>query len=142
MSRTDPQVNFRIPAELKAKLESAAEQNKRSTTAELVARLDASFIGEAPSEDLLPASRAKEISAIARQSIPGIVKKRILEGINQAVAMGHATANIDFHDLELEQLPGADIDDLISVFSEWLKNAGYEIEWDGSESLWIRFDDL
>ncbi|TBU86777.1 Arc family DNA-binding protein [Phytopseudomonas dryadis] len=43
MSRSDPQVNFRMPAELKAKLEEAAARNKRSTTAEIVARLEASF---------------------------------------------------------------------------------------------------
>ncbi|MDR7024807.1 Arc family DNA-binding protein [Pseudomonas peli] len=43
MSRIDPQVNFRMPAELKKKLEEAAAQNKRSTTAEIVARLEASF---------------------------------------------------------------------------------------------------
>lgn len=43
MSRIDPQVNFRMPAELKKKLEDAAAKNKRSTTAEIVARLDATF---------------------------------------------------------------------------------------------------
>ncbi|MCY1388630.1 hypothetical protein D9M71_34050 [compost metagenome] len=82
------------------------------------------------------------MSAIARQSIPGIVKKRVLEGINQSVSMGHATASIDLRDLELEQLPGNDISTLIEVFSEWLQKAGYEIDWDGSDNLWIRFDDL
>ena len=43
MARTDPQLNFRIPAELKERLESASLQNKRTLTAELVARLEASF---------------------------------------------------------------------------------------------------
>lgn len=46
MSRSDPQVNFRIPAELKAQLEAAAEKNKRSITAELVARLEESFAAD------------------------------------------------------------------------------------------------
>lgn len=43
MSRTDPQVNFRMPSELKAKLEETAAQHKRSTTAELIARLETTF---------------------------------------------------------------------------------------------------
>lgn len=43
MSRTDVQVNFRMPAELKARLEQAAKENHRSVTAELVARLENSF---------------------------------------------------------------------------------------------------
>ena len=40
MARTDPQVNLRIPAELKDALDAAAEANKRSLTAEIVARLE------------------------------------------------------------------------------------------------------
>lgn len=43
MSRTDPQFNLRIPAELKAQVEEAAKENKRSATAEIVARLEESF---------------------------------------------------------------------------------------------------
>jgi len=43
MARTDPQVNLRIPAALKEKLEAASVANSRSITAEVVARLEASF---------------------------------------------------------------------------------------------------
>lgn len=43
MARSDPQLNFRIPAELRDKLEAAAKENNRSLTGELIARLDQSF---------------------------------------------------------------------------------------------------
>ena len=43
MARHDPQVNFRIPAELKEQLEQAAKDNNRSLTAELINRLDESL---------------------------------------------------------------------------------------------------
>lgn len=43
MARSDPQLNFRIPIELREKLESAAKENNRSLTGELVARLEQSF---------------------------------------------------------------------------------------------------
>lgn len=43
MARTDPQVNFRIPAELKDKLDAAAKENNRTITAELILRLEATF---------------------------------------------------------------------------------------------------
>jgi hypothetical protein len=43
MSRTDPQFNLRIPAALKAQVEEAAKHNKRSATAEIIARLQDSF---------------------------------------------------------------------------------------------------
>jgi hypothetical protein len=43
MARDDPQVNLRLPAALKERLDEASEQNKRSLTAEVVARLEESF---------------------------------------------------------------------------------------------------
>ncbi|KAB0544169.1 Arc family DNA-binding protein [Kerstersia gyiorum] len=43
MARTDPQVNFRMPADLRDRLAEAAKQSNRTLTAELVARLEASF---------------------------------------------------------------------------------------------------
>lgn len=43
MARTDPQVNFRIPADLLEKIKAEAAVNNRTITAELVSRLEASF---------------------------------------------------------------------------------------------------
>lgn len=43
MARHDPQMNFRIPAELKERLEVAAKDNNRSLTSELVSRIEASL---------------------------------------------------------------------------------------------------
>lgn len=60
MSRTDVQVNFRMPAELKAELERAAKENRRSVTAELVARLEASF-GSDQQIDLIAERLAKRL---------------------------------------------------------------------------------
>ncbi|AZD07572.1 hypothetical protein C4K26_2169 [Pseudomonas chlororaphis] len=42
MSRIDLQVNFRMPASLKDELEALAKRNRRSLTAEIVARLERS----------------------------------------------------------------------------------------------------
>ena len=50
MARTDSQLNFRIPAELREQLEAAALANNRSLTGELVARLGQSFEGVSPAE--------------------------------------------------------------------------------------------
>ncbi|CAG4919204.1 Arc family DNA-binding protein [Paraburkholderia saeva] len=46
MARDEPQVNLRIPADLKDRIDKAAEKNKRSMTAEVVARLEESFGGQ------------------------------------------------------------------------------------------------
>ncbi|MEW2849788.1 Arc family DNA-binding protein [Stenotrophomonas maltophilia] len=46
MARTDPQVNFRVPAELLDRLKQSAADNNRTITAELVNRLEGSFLDE------------------------------------------------------------------------------------------------
>ena len=43
MARTDPQINIRVPAELKKKLELLATENSRSLNAEVVTRLESSL---------------------------------------------------------------------------------------------------
>lgn len=43
MSRDDPQLNLRLPSELKSKLELSAKNNNRSLNAETVIRLARSF---------------------------------------------------------------------------------------------------
>jgi hypothetical protein len=55
MARNDPQVNLRMPAELKDRLDQAAETSKRSLTAEIIARLEMTFKSGSrpPFEDVL-----------------------------------------------------------------------------------------
>ncbi len=43
MARNDPQMNLRVPMELKEKIEKAALDNGRTITAEAVHRLEKSF---------------------------------------------------------------------------------------------------
>lgn len=64
------QVNFRMPAELKARLEQAAKGNHRSVTAELVARLEASLSPDVASF-LSPElrSRVEESAKFSKRSI-------------------------------------------------------------------------
>ncbi len=142
MSREDPQFKLRLPAELKARIDREAEASRRSINAEIIARLELALLSGETIEELMPAAKAREISVAARQSIPGIVKKRIIDGINQAIAMGHASASIDLTDLDLDGLPQSDSEMLIDGFSEWLTQAGYVIDWDGPGHIWIRFDDI
>ena len=50
MARDEPQINLRIPADLKERIDQAADGNKRSMTAEIVARLEQTFAWAKPSE--------------------------------------------------------------------------------------------
>ena len=85
MSRNDPQVNFRMPAELKSRLEEAAAQNKRSTTAEIVARLEASFqksftFADAIAEDECHRTTPKFSEADVKAAIDQVFGKLLSEG--------------------------------------------------------------
>jgi len=56
MKNDSIQINIRIPADLKERLEQAADDNKRSTTAEIAARLEGSFeasVSPASGDDVL-----------------------------------------------------------------------------------------
>ena len=46
MARTDTQLKFRIPPDLKPRLEQSARANKRSINMEVIARLEQSFEDE------------------------------------------------------------------------------------------------
>lgn len=52
MSRNDPQVNIRLPVDLKERLEAAALQNQRSFKAEIVSRLETTFTREPTLADI------------------------------------------------------------------------------------------
>lgn len=54
-----------MPAELKAKLEAAAVENRRSITAELVARIEASF-GDDQQADLLAERIARKLMELQK----------------------------------------------------------------------------
>ena len=63
MARTDPQVNIRLPATLKAQLEESATKAGRSLTAEIVHRLEDSLDLDKiePLDDDLYADKIREL---------------------------------------------------------------------------------
>lgn len=58
MARNDPQMNLRVPMELKEKIEKAALDNGRTITAEAVYRLENSFASEKPPAQYVDVSKA------------------------------------------------------------------------------------
>lgn len=72
MARTDPQVNFRIPAELLEKLRGASELNNRTLTAELVSRLEASF-------DPAKATPDVNVKGIIQTALADLYKNGLIE---------------------------------------------------------------
>ena len=72
MARTDPQVNFRIPADLADRLKEAAAANNRTLTAELVHRLESSFSEVATRTSLVDAILGNSSDAIMERTLQRI----------------------------------------------------------------------
>lgn len=69
MAAIDPHFRLRIPEDLKARVERAAEENSRSITAEIVYRLKGSFGVEASETDMLDRRiRETEVALRAAQA--------------------------------------------------------------------------
>ncbi|AWS96461.1 Arc family DNA-binding protein [Citrobacter freundii] len=131
MSREDPQLRIRLPIELKEKIEEAAKSNNRSMNAEIVQRLDASFLSEMPVDELVSAEEALLIVSRAKDELSGIIFKRTFSVINEKIRIGHTTFHISLSDLDLEGLSDDDFEAVFKSTFSRLKSLGYNI-WESS----------
>ncbi|MCM7619791.1 Arc family DNA-binding protein [Enterobacter vonholyi] len=129
MSREDPQLRIRLPIELKEKIEDSAKANNRSMNAEIVQRLDGSFMDEEPGDEVISAEEAIQIVSKARDELSAIIFKRTFSEINKKVRIGHTIFHIHLADLELDGLSDDDFDAVFHKTFTRLKELGYEI-WD------------
>lgn len=140
MSREDPQFKLRMPAELRAQAEQAAKAAGRSLNAELVARMEASFLSTSTSENLIPAKRARELALMARASIPDEIRRRVIDAISRAVRFGHSEAYASLADLHLDSgIPDDELDGLLVGVVRELEGAGYKVKSDDVSVLLIEF---
>lgn len=140
MSREDPQFKLRMPLELRLKADLAAKAAGRSLNAELVGRLEASFLSERAGEALIPAKKAKELAASARSAIPNEVRKRAKEAIANAVKLGHTQAVAKLDDLKLGfGIPDEELEEILSAPIKELEDAGYIVSAEDISGLWIEF---
>ncbi len=129
MSREDPQLRIRLPIELKEKIEEASRANNRSMNAEIVQRLDSTFLVEVSDDKVLSVEEAIQIVSKARDELSAIIFKRTFSEINKKVRIGHTTFHIHLDDLELDGLSDEDFDAVFQKTFVRLKELGYEI-WD------------
>jgi hypothetical protein len=67
MARSDPQTNIRLPLQLKRRLAEAARENTRTTNAEIVNRLERSFVDQTAGFSSEAESAIMEIRAMVGQ---------------------------------------------------------------------------
>lgn len=129
-----------MPAELRAQAEQSAKCAGRSLNAELVARLEASYLGTNTSEQIIPASKAKELSLMARNRLPEQILRRAIDAVALAIKRGHSSALANLADIELDVgIPDDELDTIIKQVTHELTNAGYTVNWDDITTLCIDF---
>ena len=129
MARSDPTIYMRIPQELKDALDAAATENKRSLTAEVVARLEQSFEkNSVSSADVLNASLGYDLAttqgellrlqrlgshfAQVAESLIGEMKKSLPDAAEQL--QGHLS-NLQFFTPLFPQVRDEEIGDLADL---------------------------
>ncbi|WFQ80290.1 Arc family DNA-binding protein [Xenorhabdus sp. SF857] len=134
MSREDPQLRIRLPIELKEKIEETAKANSRSMNAEIVQRLDVSFLNEPPTEELISAKDAVHIASKAREKLSGVILKRTFNEINKKIRIGHTQFSVSLDDLELDLLDEDEFDSVLKPTLDQLNDLGYEISEKASDA--------
>ncbi|MEL4013319.1 Arc family DNA-binding protein [Dryocola clanedunensis] len=127
MSREDPQLRIRLPIELKEKIEEVSKSNARSMNAEIVQRLEASFLGEIAEDEVLSAETVLQIASNAKVEISNVIFKKTFSEINKKARMGHKSFCIDLSELELEALSEDDFYAVLDSTFSRLKELGYVV---------------
>lgn len=140
MSRDAPQFKLRMPVELRSKVAQASKASGRSINAELVARLEASFMATTASGSLIPAARARELAVLSLEGLSNEIRERAISSINRSVSLGQRVARVVLHDLALNGgFPEGEMLAFSAPLTEELQAEGYEVEWDGVVAILIRF---
>lgn len=138
---TTLQFKVRLGEDLHAAIRQAAEKSNRSVNAEIVHRLEMSFQKNqsVTSTSLVNASKALELSELARQQLPSTILDVVIAGINHAISLGHSSAWIDIYDFKLDNLEQEEYDAVIEPVKKVLEEAGYSIASVCSDAMEIHF---
>lgn len=101
MSRTDPQFNLRIPEALRDRVIEAAGENRRSATAEILARLEESFARESANASIANRLEGAKANRPVGQSEAAAVMHQAIQELKTKVA--------EFQDL-VANLPVSEIE--------------------------------
>lgn len=130
MSRKDPQVNIRLPEDLKAELHEIAEFNSRSVNAEIVLRLQVSLLKEKSDIGIISADVAKELAQQSRLDGNNALLALCMDEVAKAAKHGKNEVVV-----KLENDDETNIEPTIAK----LESLGYRVNVDDG-GLWIFFE--
>lgn len=128
MSKDIQKTALRVPRDLHNAIHEAANASGRTMNAEIVYRLELSFLQSSPHTKLVNIERARELAAIARQQLPTMIMDKVAIEINRSIALGHSGAYVDLNEFELEYLSDEHFEKILEPVKSNLIAAGYAVE--------------
>ncbi|WP_033003408.1 Arc family DNA-binding protein [Vibrio azureus] len=133
MTQRPPQINVRMPEDLKKNLHLAAKEHNISVNAEIVSRLSSSFIKETPIPVKLPnANEAKQKTIASRAFLHLNLMNRISNEVHRRSALGLFNAYICLREFELASDAEPVIETVIKPVISSLVDCGYTLPCDWS----------
>lgn len=133
-------ITLRIPKDLHSKLSDAADETSKSMNAEIIARLEDSVLRDTPVDELVNASKAKELAALARRDLSEAIRKEVILDLRSAISKGMSVCFVGLADYDLEEMGDDEFAEVVSGIEAELIKAGYSIAWDGHDTLTVAFD--
>ncbi|QUX96604.1 hypothetical protein C0J08_14885 [Marinomonas sp. CT5] len=126
MTKRNPQINVRLPEELKQMVHDRAEKNGRSVNSEIVEIIErAVFLGDSGA-GLISAEHARKMSNAVRREAYSVFLGICIEQIKAAYESGDDTAIAEFHLIESEQA----FDETVPKVKAKLEELGYTCDID------------
>jgi len=132
---------LRIPKDLHKIIVDAAASNGRTMNAEIVHRLESSFLSQITPDELLTPSEAKAIAKEARQNLYNVLFSHCVAEINKAARSGSELAYINALSIVGEDYfddESAICLEVINPVMQTLTEAGYKVEI-SDESIVVSF---
>ena len=140
MSKRPPQINVRVPEELKQKLHEAAANNERSVNSEIVHRIEMSFVENLNPGQIISADQAKARALQAQKDVYENLKKQAFDEIARETKLGKLDARIDLNHLEIDTDEDPLIKAAVKPLIEMLTEQGYcVVDWT-VEDIYITFN--
>lgn len=134
MTARNPQVNVRLPEELKQMVHDRAAENGRSVNAEIVEAIERAMLLSSTDTDLISADQARKLAQSARKEAYSVFLDICSDEIRKAYDSGEHLAIAEFHLTDAENT----FNDVVPKAKQKLEELGYICEIDMG-GLVIRF---
>lgn len=134
MAREDLHFRLRIPEELKARIETEAQKNMRSMTAEIVDRLESSFHSEVDRDEQL-ATLHRYMEDMERERGTLVATLNNQERILQRLTEAHRTIAILAKSLGESFLTQGDRSDMLRILASALAEVDVDLSSDPSDPV-------